>query len=81
MFKLNRHIESLEHIQKRIDEKISILQDKMEIIENKALNQGRELTYSERERYYNITDEIEELEGESNAIQNALDLLSEYEIY
>lgn len=81
MFKLNRQIESLENIQKRIDEKISILQDKMEIIENKALNQGRELTYSERERYYNITDEIEELEGESNAIQNALDLLSEYEIY
>ena len=74
-------LESLENIQKRIDEKISILQDKMEIIENKALNQGRELTYSERERYYNITDEIEELEGESNAIQNALDLLSEYEIY
>lgn len=81
MFKLNRQIESLENIQKRIDEKISILQDKIENIENKSLNLGRELTYSERERYYNITDEIEELEGESNAIQNALDLLSEYEIY
>lgn len=81
MFKLNRQIESLENIQKRIDEKISILQDKMENIENKSLNLGRELTDSERERYYNITDEIEELEGESNAIQNALDLLSEYEIY
>lgn len=81
MFKLNRQIESLENIQKHIDEKISILQDKMENIENKALYQGRELTESERERYYNITDEIEELEGESNAIQNALDVLSEYEIY
>lgn len=81
MFKLNRQIESLENIQKRIDEKISILQDKMENIENKALYQGRELTESERERYYNITDEIEELEGESDAIQNALDVLSEYEIY
>lgn len=81
MFKLNRQIESLENIQKRIDEKISILQDKIENIENKSLNLGRELTDSERERYYNITDEIEELEGESNAIQNALDLLSEYEIY
>lgn len=81
MFKLNRQIESLENIQKRIDEKISILQDKMENIEYKSLNLGRELTDSERERYYNITDEIEELEGESNAIQNALDLLSEYEIY
>lgn len=78
MMKLNKQVEALEKMQDKIQEKIDQLQEKMDAIEDHAGDMDRDLTQSEQDRFDHYEEQIQELECESDDIQNAIDYLLDY---
>lgn len=78
MIKLNRQIDSLESAIEKIEEKIKNLAKKRNAIEEKAAEDDREFTGSELKKFYELGDQIEELEGELDDIEIALEYLRHY---
>lgn len=78
MVKLNRQANALENIIEKIDEKIEVLKEKQETIEDKAFGDGRNMTGMEQEKWDTIEEHIVELETEKEDIENALDCLKNY---
>lgn len=78
MIKLNRQIDSLESVIEKIEEKIQNLKKKRNAIEEKAAEDDREFTDSELNKFYELGDQIEELEEEINDIEAALEYLRHY---
>ena len=78
MIKLNRQAEALKNTISKIEQKIESLRDKYVSIEENVWNEHREMTEKERNKRYNIIEEIEELKNEINEIEFALDYLRNY---
>ena len=78
MIKLNKPIDMLEKILEQIDEKIEALTAKQEAIVDKACNADHDLTEGEMNRYDALQEKIDELEGEKDDIECALDYLRDY---
>lgn len=80
MIKLHKQVDALKAIQIRIHEKIEELEEKAAEIEDTADVNNRDLTKAEERRLDKIADQIEELEEEWEAVGNAIDCLSDYDI-
>lgn len=78
MIKLNNQVKSLKSVIEKIEQKIEKLRDKYVSIEEKAWDECREMTERERNKRYNLMEEIEELENEIKEIEYALDYLMGY---
>ena len=78
MIKLNKQVESLETILEKIEEKIEELEEKKQAIIDNACDNDREITSAEEKRIDAIDLKIDELNGESDSIYNALDYLKDY---
>lgn len=78
MIKLNRHFDALESVIEKIEAKIEELEAKMEALEEAAADEDRDMTSREWERFFKYEEQIEELNGEIDDIQNALDYLRDY---
>ena len=78
MIKLNKQVESLEDLIEKIGYKIDELEEKKQAIIDNACEHEREITSAEEKRIDAIDEKIEELEEEADAIQNAIDYLSDY---
>ena len=78
MIKLNKIVDELETINEHLNDKIEKLEEKEAQIEDNAGDLGRDLTEAEEARISKITDEIEELEQEMDAILDALDYLNDW---
>lgn len=78
MIKLNKQVESLENIIEKIEQRIEVLRLRKDAIEEKAGDEDRDMTQAEWNRFYKLEEQIEELEGEKDEIENALDYLRDY---
>ena len=78
MVKLNKQVKALEKVIEKIEQKIEDLRDRFVGIEEKAWDECREMTEKERNKRYNLIEQIEELKNEINEIQYALDYLKGY---
>lgn len=75
---MTKQVESLEKILEKLGEKIELLEDRKEVIEDNAAEHGRDLTEREQERYDRIDFQLQELLAEEGDIENALDYLRSY---
>jgi chromosome segregation ATPase len=78
MIKLDKQVRVLHEAIDRIEAKIEELRDKYVGIEEKCWHEGRNMTDKERNKRYNILEQIEELEEELRYIGFALDYLKDY---
>ena len=79
MLKTNKVVDTLEDLIERIKLRIENLDDKkQEIYERTWDRPSRENTKREIEMIEDIDDEIDELEEELYALENALDYLTDY---
>ena len=78
MIKLNKQVSALEEVLSRIEMKIEELEDKKQEIIECACNSDREMTSAEEKRIDKIDEKIDELSEEADAVQNAIDYLSDY---
>ena len=78
MIKLNKQVESLENIVEKIERKIEMLELKKDSLEENALDEDREMTKTEWNTFYKCEEQIEELQGEKDEIENALDYLRDF---
>lgn len=78
MIKLNKYVDGLESVIEKIERKIEELTDKMEAIQENACDKDRDTTQAEWNKFYKLEEQIEELKGEKDEIENALDYLRDY---
>lgn len=78
MIKLNNIVNQLETIQERLEQKIDDLTDKLDAIEEKAVDNDRDFTEAEQARYDKIEEEIMELKDELYCVDNAYDELRDW---
>ncbi len=78
MIKLNKYVNGLENVVEKIERKIEELTDKMEAIQENAFDEDRDMTEAEWNKFYKLEEQIDELEGEKDEIENALDYLRDY---
>ena len=79
MIKLNRPVEMLEDILEKIEAKMEAIQDRINYIEENAAD--RDLSCREHNRILTLMEQIEDLQGEADEIENALDYLRDYTEY
>ena len=77
---INRPIDQLAEALTKAEAKQEFLGKKIEEIEDNADDHERDLTASEKARVDKLTEQIEDLEAQIDAINNALDYLNEYYI-
>ena len=80
MVKLNRSVALLESALEAIEVRIEELQEKMDAIEENACDHDRDMTESEHNRWLKLEDQIDDLQSEADAIENALDYLRDYTV-
>lgn len=78
MIKLNKYVNGLENVIEKIERKIEELTDKMETIQENAFDEDRDMTEAEWNKFYKLEEQIDELQGEVDEIENALDYLRDY---
>lgn len=78
MVKINKLVENLEDVLSKIEDKLEELEEQKQSIIDNACDHDRELTSAEERRIDKIDEDIEELEGEADDIQNSLDYLRNY---
>ena len=78
MKKMNSHYNSLKALMLTIDDIISELENERDDIEQKAYDQDRGMTKREQERYYEINEQINNLEDCVAYIEDAMDCLEDY---
>ena len=78
MIKLSKQVEALEAIIEKLETKIDSMEEKKQsIIEAASLN-GRELTDAEYRKLDKLDEQIDELNAEADAVQNAVEQLRDY---
>ena len=70
--------DKLNDIMENIDDIISDLEEKRDNIKDNAFDEDRDMTEKEQERYYEIDDQISNLEDCVAYIENAMDCLGDY---
>ena len=78
MKKMNSQYDKLNDIMENINDIISDLEEKRDSIEDKAYNEDRGMTKREQERYYEINEQINNLEDCVAYIGNAMECLGDY---
>ena len=78
MKKMNEQCDKLNAIIENINDIISDLAEKRDSIKDKAYDEDRGMTKREQERYYEIDEQISNLEDCVAYIENAMDCLEEY---
>ena len=70
--------DKLNDIMENIDDIISDLEEKRDNIKDNAFDEDRDMTEKEQERYYEINEQINNLEDCVAYIENAMECLEEY---
>ena len=78
MKKMTAQCDKLNAIMENIDDIILELEEKRDSIKDKAYDEDRGMTKREQERYYEIDEQISNLEDCVAYIENAMDCLGEY---
>ena len=78
MKKMTTQCDKLNAIMENINNIISDLEEKRDSIKDKAYDEDRGMTKREQERYYEIDEQISNLEDCVAYIENAMDCLEEY---
>lgn len=78
MIKLNKQVEALENVIEKIERKIEMLELKKDALEECAFDEDRDMTKIEWDTFHKCEEQIEELQGEKDEIENALDYLRDY---
>ena len=78
MKKMNAQCDKLNAIMENIDDIISELEEKRDSIKDKAYDEDRGMTKREQERYYEINEQINNLEDCVAYIEDAMDCLEDY---
>ena len=78
MKKMNSHYNKLKAMTLTINGIISDLAEKRDSIKDKAYDEDRGMTKREQERYYEIDEQIFNIEDCVAYIENAMDCLEEY---
>ena len=78
MKKMNSQYDKLNAIMENIIDIISDLEEKRDNIKDNAFDEDRDMTEKEQERYYEIDDQISNLEDCVAYIENAMECLDDY---
>ena len=78
MKKMTAQCDKLNAIMENINDIISDLEEKRDSIKDKAYDEDIGMTKREQERYYEIDEQISNLEDCVAYIENAMDCLGEY---
>ena len=78
MKKMNSQYDKLNAIMENINDIISDLEEKRDSIKDKAYDEDIGMTKREQERYYEIDEQISNLEDCVAYIENAMDCLGDY---
>ena len=78
MKKMTAQCDKLNAIMENINDIISDLEEKRDSIKDKAYDEDIGMTKREQERYYEIDEQISNLEDCVAYIENAMDCLEEY---